>query len=199
MEEPPRPAPDTAAKYGLDETPYVVCLGRVELGKGAGALHKAFLAYKQRRPRPLRLVFVGPDLEHFVDDPDIVMTGAVDEAEKWDLLRGSEFCISPSAMESFSFVVLEAWQAGVPVLVNRRCDATVEHALRGRGGLWFDDYPSFEATMDRLIADADLRERLAANGLAYAEANFDWHVLVRRYAAFLEGLSPAGPVLPSAS
>ena len=89
--------------------------------------------------------------------PDVIVPGLIDEAAKWGLLRGATTLVSPSANESFSLVVLEAWVAGVPVVVNGRCAVTREHCERSGGGFWFDGYAQFEAVIDRLVADADLR------------------------------------------
>ena len=36
------------------------------------------------------------------------------EADKWDIVRDATVSISPSALESFSLVVLEAWEQSVP-------------------------------------------------------------------------------------
>ena len=52
------------------------------------------------------------------EHPDIVVTGTVSEADKWDILAGAQVMVNPSAYESFSLVLLEAWILGVPVLVN---------------------------------------------------------------------------------
>ncbi|MCB0989678.1 MAG: glycosyltransferase family 4 protein [Acidimicrobiales bacterium] len=173
-------------RFGLSDRPYVVCVGRVENGKGARALDAFFREYKRRRPSPLALVFVGPASEKLDPHPDVVMTDAVDEATKWALVRGAEVSISPSAMESFSMVILEAWLADTAVLVNAQCGATVEHAHRARGGLWFGDYPTFEAALDRLMGDPDLRALLAANGRRYTEQVFAWEAVIGRYVAFCE-------------
>ena len=91
----------------------------------------------------------------------MIVTGLVDEPVKWGLLRGAVALVSPSANESFSLVVLEAWVAGVPVVVNGRCAVTREHCERSGGGLWFDGYAQFEAVIDRLVADDELRAALA--------------------------------------
>jgi len=82
--------------------------------------------------------------------------------------------------------VLEAWSAGVPVVVHGRCAATTEHARRSGGGLAFTGYATFETILGRLADDARLRARLAAAGASYVEANFRWPVLMERYAGFLE-------------
>ena len=189
IDQPP-PEVDTGARarFGLDGRRYVVCLGRVENGKGARLLDTAFRRYKERRPGELALVFVGPALERLDPHPDIVVTDSVPDAEKWDLLRGADVLVSPSAMESFSFVVLEGWQAGLPALVNAACGPTVEHCRRGRGGLWFDGYATFETALDRLLADDSLRAELAASGAAYAARRFGWDRIVDRYALFCDAV-----------
>ena len=52
--------------------------------------------------------------------PDIVIVGRVEEDVKWGLLRAARALVSPSAYESFSIVLLEAWSVDTPALVNRR-------------------------------------------------------------------------------
>jgi glycosyltransferase involved in cell wall biosynthesis len=148
----------------------------------------AFRRYKARRPSDLALAFVGPALERLDTHPDIVVTDSVPDAEKWDLLRGAEVLVSPSAMESFSFVVLEGWQAGLPALVNAACGPTVEHCRRGQGGLWFDGYATFETALDHLLTDGSLRNELAASGAAYAAARFGWGSIVTRYSDFCDAV-----------
>jgi glycosyltransferase involved in cell wall biosynthesis len=176
---------------GVGDRPYLLCLGRVDDGKGTGLLARYFAAYKQRHPGPLALAFVGPVVDRPAPHPDVVVTGAVDEATKWGALRGATALVSPSPYESFSLVVLEAWLAGVPVVVNGVCEPTVEHCRRSGGGLWFGGYGSFEVAVERLAGDADLRAGLAARGAAYTERTFAWPRVMERYRRFLEGLPAA--------
>ena len=102
-------------------------------------------------------------------------------------VRAADLLVTPSAMESFSLVVLEAWAARTPVLVNRWCGATHDHARSSRGGLWYGDYPQFEASLDRLLTDPDLRAALAANGAAFGAATYGWDAIVQRFEAFCHG------------
>ena len=99
-----------------------------------------FRTYKERHPGPLALALVGPVSAKIPDHPDVVLTGVVDEADKWDIVRDATVSVSPSALESFSLVVLEAWVERVPVVVNATCDPTREHCERSGGGLWFGSY-----------------------------------------------------------
>jgi len=125
-------------------------------------------------------------------DPDIVVPGPVDEADKWDIVRSAVVSVSPSALESFSLVVLEAWSAGVPVMVNATCAPTREHCERSGGGLWFGSYREFEAALDHLLADAALRASLAARGREYVERHYHWPELITRYARFLDRVTERG-------
>lgn len=184
--------PDAArAALGLDDRPYLLCLGRVDDGKGAGMLARFFAEYKARHPGPVRLVFAGPIMQRPPAHPDIVLAGPVDEATKWGLLRGAEVFVNPSYFESFSIVLMEAWSAGRPVLVNGTCGATAEHVARSQGGLAFTGYASFEATLRRLLGDGGLRAAMAAAGSAYVYAHFRWPVIIDRYAGFLERAAAA--------
>ncbi len=179
------PAEARAAVPGLGDRPYLVCLGRVDRGKGAHWLADAFAAYKATRPGPLALVLAGPVAQPVPPHPDVLVTGFVPERVKWGLLRGAELLISPSPNESFSFAVLEGWLAGTAVVVHGGCPATTEHAQRSGGGVWIDGAATLFAALDRLLGDRDLRRALAARGRAYVEANYVWPVVVERYAAFL--------------
>ncbi len=170
---------------GLGGRPYLCYLGRVDEHKGCGMLADYFAEYKARRPGDLAMAFVGPVSAKSPDHADIVVTGTVSEADKWDILGDARAMVTPSAYESFSLVVLEAWTLGVPVLVNGACAATMEHCTRSGGGLWFDSYRSFEATVDRLTGDPGLRSALGEAGRGYTRRNFSWPAIIDRYTAFL--------------
>ncbi|MDP9388275.1 MAG: glycosyltransferase family 4 protein [Actinomycetota bacterium] len=174
------------AALGLGDEPYLVCVGRVDEGKGTALLARFFAAYKARRPGPLKLVMAGPVVHRPPPHADVVVAGPVDEATKWGLLRGAVALVSPSPFEAFSIVVVEAWTAGVPVVVNAACLATSEHVARSGGGVAFAGYGQFEVAVDRLAADAGLRRALADRGRAHAERHFTWPVILARYQAFLE-------------
>ena len=178
---------------GLGERPYLCYLGRVDEHKGCTMLAEYFAQYKERHPSDLALALVGPVSVEAPDHPDIVVTGTVSEPDKWDILAGADVMVSPSAYESFSLVLLEAWTLGVPVLVNGGCAATMEHCRRSGGGLWFDSYRMFEATVDRLVDDPELRSSLGESGRRYTERYYRWEAIIERYAGFLDATVARGP------
>ena len=188
-----RPGAEVA---GLGERPYIVSVGRVDEHKGSKMLATYFATYKERHPGPLALALVGPVAYELPPHPDIVVTGAVSEADKWDIVRDALVSVSPSALESFSLVVVEAWVDRVPVLVNASCGPTREHCERSGGGLWFGSYPEFESVLDRLVADGDLRAELGSRGRQYVDGHFQWPVLIRRYAEFLTTVAERGRGVP---
>jgi len=181
---------------GIGDRPYLCYLGRVDEHKGCGMLADYFTRYKERNPSDLALAFVGPVSARAPEHPDVVVTGTVSEADKWDILAGARVMVTPSAYESFSLVVLEAWTLGVPVLVNAACAATMEHCRRSGGGLWFDSYRGFEATVDRLTADGGLRDALGEAGREYTARNYRWPSLIDRYTGFLEKMAARGRRTP---
>ena len=183
-----------AGALGLGDRPYLLCLGRVDDGKGALLLARYFAAYKLRRPGPLALVFAGPVIDRPADHPDIVVAGAVDEDVKWGALRGATALVSASPNESFSLALLEGWAAGVPALVNGACEATATHARRSGGGMWFTGYGTFEGAVDRLVGDGKLRSAMAEAGRQYVDRLYRWPRLIGRYADFLTSVAARRPL-----
>jgi glycosyltransferase involved in cell wall biosynthesis len=76
--------------------------------------------------------------------------------------------------------------------VNGACGPTREHCEQSGGGLWFTSYPEFEAVLDRLLADAELRALLGARGRIYVDTHYKWPVLIERYARFLDSVVARG-------
>jgi glycosyltransferase involved in cell wall biosynthesis len=169
--------------------PYLLYVGRVDDGKGTGYLSAFFAAYKRRRPGPLKLVIAGRVFDPPVEHPDVVVLGEVDDATKWALYRSATAFVNSSAFESFSIVLMEAWECGLPVLVNGRSEVLREHCERSGGGLWFEGYADFEVALDRLAGDGVLRVALGEAGRRYVDAHYRWPALIARYRTFLEGVA----------
>jgi len=180
------------SRLGLDDRPYLLCLGRVDDGKGARLLAECFARYKDRRGGPLQLVFAGPVGNEPPRHPDLVTVGVVDDSVKWGLLRGALALVSPSAFESFSIVLMEALAVGTPALVNRRCAVTLDHAGRSGGGIAFGNYAELEVGLDRLTESPELRAALGRAGQAYVDGHYRWADVLDRYAGFVEAVAARG-------
>ena len=188
VEDPDQMVADLDIGLPVGGDPYLVCLGRVDRHKGSWLLASLFAAYKQRHPGHLRLVLAGPVVEAPEEHPAIDVVGPVSEQEKWALLQGAVALVSPSPWEAFSLVVAEAWSARTPVLVAAACAATVEHCRRSGGGLSFAGFGEFEAGLDLICADRQVRNQLGEHGRAYVDHWFRWPRVVDRYADFVESV-----------
>ena len=176
-------------RLGLRDRPYLVSVARyLDHHKGTAELWEHFRRYKRSRPGPLALVLAGQVVDEPAPDTDVIGAGPVSETDKWALMQGATAVVSSSPFEAFSLIVIEGWTAGSAVVVNGTCEATMEHASRSGGGLSYEDYPSFEVALDRLLDEPGLRDELVRRGSAYVEANFRWDGLIERYAGFLESV-----------
>lgn len=168
----------------IGESPYLLCLGRVDGHKGTTMLSNFFATYKSRIHSNLRLVFAGPIVVHPGEHPDMEFLGEVTEEEKWALLQGATALVQPSYFEAFSLVLFEAWSLGRPVIVNEGCEATFEHVMRSGGGLSFASYPEFEVAIDLAHNDGATMSRLGEAGERYS-TSFQWPALIDRYEKWL--------------
>ena len=162
--------------FGLGDDPYLLYVGRIDVIKGSRELYDFFLAYKQRTPGPLRLVFVGEHVSEIPDHPDIVYTGFLDEHDKRQALAGALALVQPSRFESFSIVVCRHRVQGRPVLVSGDCDVLVGQVGRSQGGLPYRGFAEFEAAVELLDGD---RERGDPNGQResgrrYVDEHYRW-------------------------
>jgi glycosyltransferase involved in cell wall biosynthesis len=176
-------------QFDLGDAPYIVTVGRTDLHKGSVELVEYFNAYKRRRPGPLRLVIIGEEVEKLPRHRDIVLTGFVSEDVRDGGIRGAELLVQPSYFESFSIVLIEGWVAGVPALVQGRCDVLVGQARRSGGGLPYIGYAEFEAGLDLLLTDASLRQRMAEAGRAYVQRRYMWPQVLARYERLLNAVA----------
>lgn len=177
------------AEYEVGDDPYIVSVGRIDPHKGSDELYDFFVAYKQRRPGPLKLVVVGEPIKPLPEHSDVIVTGFVDDSVKDDAVDGAELLVQPSYYESFSMVLTESWAQYKPALVNGRCAVLDGQARRSNGAIPYSGYAEFETSLDLLLSDQQLRKALASNGRAYVEQRYEWNVVLDRYERFLHQLS----------
>ena len=178
--------------HSLGDDPYLVVVGRVDPAKGSDELFDFFVAYKSRRPGPLKLVVVGEPVAPLPAHPDVVATGFVGENVKRGAVDGALAVVQPSYFESFSMVVAEGWAQGRPALVQGRCAVLDGQARRSGGGIPYRGYAEFEAAVDLVASDPVLADALGRSGRAYVEANFAWNVVLDRYERLLADVTGQG-------
>lgn len=169
---------------GLGDEPFVVCLGRVDAGKGVHDLVERFARFRERRGDG-RLVIAGPVVDTPPSTPGVTVLGPVPAEHKFGLLAAASVLINPSPHESFSIVVPEALLAGTPVLVNGWCLPLREHVVNSHGGLWYTGLADFDIALGRLLDDAELRARAVSAGASYVREMFSWESVRSRYERLL--------------
>lgn len=172
--------------FNLGDRPYLLFLGRVVPDKGTAELYDWFKCYKERRPGPLALVFMGEPVVPIPEHPDVVVTGFVDEAVRHDALAGALALAQPSYFESFSMVLTEAWAHGRPALVQGRCTVLAGQARRSGGAIPYEGFAEFEAALDMLLDDPSIGAALGAAGRRYVEETYDWDVVLDGYEELLK-------------
>lgn len=173
-------------KYGLT-SPFVLYAGRKDAGKRVDVLVRYFAEYKRRHPSDLKLVLIGGG-EIELPSKDILDLGFVPVRDKYDAYAAANVFCNPSQFESFSLVIMEAWLAGTPVMVNGKCEVTKDFAVRTNGGLYYCNYPEFEECLEYLLAHRDIAENMGENGKSFVKKNFSWDVIVKRYTDYFKAL-----------
>lgn len=161
-----------AQRLGLRSGPVFVAVGGIEARKNTRRVLQAFALLKPTLP-PTQLLIAGGAslLDHadyvqaFRDDlrasglsegagGDVVITGALDDADMPSLFRLAHVLVMASTREGFGLVVLEALASGTPVVASRIAPFT--EYLDDDTASWADslDTASIAHAMQRALAPA---------------------------------------------
>lgn len=165
---------------------FVLYIGRITPDKGCHRMFGYFMRYKKRRPGPLKLVLIGKAFMDVPSHPDIVSLGFLSEQDKFNTLSASRMLIMPSPYESLSIVLLEAWLAKIPVLVNGDCEVMRGQCERSGGGLAYGDYNEFAQNVDYLLINGDVRDVMGRSGREYVASNYGWDIIEKKYLNLFE-------------
>ncbi|MDE2407205.1 MAG: glycosyltransferase [Xanthomonadaceae bacterium] len=149
------------AAHAIDDgTVLVGALGRVERSKGLDVLMDAF----QRAALPnARLVIVGQGREwrrlRARAGKDVLMPGFADAPQDW--LAAFDLFVSAARSEPFGLVLLEAMQAGLPILASASEGARHLAAEIGNPLLPIDDVPALAAALAAACATPPARRHYA--------------------------------------
>jgi glycosyltransferase involved in cell wall biosynthesis len=107
--------------------------------------------------------------------------GYVTDEQRRNLLAAASAMAMPSRTDSFGIAYMDAWLNGCPV-IGAAAGGVPSVVEDGRSGLIvpFGDVPALANAIDRLLADRDLGERMAAAGAARVRQHHTWdHVYDR--------------------
>jgi glycosyltransferase involved in cell wall biosynthesis len=185
------PAPASVDLSPLDplglEDPFVLYLGRIDPNKGCRTLVRHFTRYAETG-RSVQLVMAGPASMEIPNHPRIRMLGFVDEAVREALLSKARALMMPSPYESLSMVLLEAWNHGLPALVNARCKVLRGQVERADGGLYYGNAVEFISALDYLLDHSDKARQLGQQGREYVDREYRWPIVIDRIEALLRAV-----------
>jgi glycogen synthase len=176
------------------EPPVVVGVGRVERMKGFDLLLDAFA--EADVPDTCELVIAGdgamrPALGARADKLGIAhrvgLPGMLSRSEVAALMASAAVVVVPSRREAFGMVVLEAWHAGVPLVVTSR-GGPAQLVTDGVDGLVADpdDTGALGCAIGKVVGDPGLGESLAAAGRVTVRGYTWQHVAALYIAAYEE-------------
>ncbi len=167
---------------------YCVYVGRLDENKGVPELLSFFKKLIEENKIDFTLVLIGKSLIEIPDDPKIKYLGFLEDKEKFDALKGSEFLMIPSQFESLSMVTLEAWAVGKPVVANGRTEVLRGQCRRSNAGLWYTNYDEFKEVILLLHNNDELKRKMGINGKNFFEKNYSWNVIENKYLRILNKL-----------
>ena len=172
---------------------YLLYLGRRDRSKNVHFVVQAFNEFKSRRPASnLKLVLAGTGSESYASADSVVEMGFISGELKAALLAQCLVLVQPSANESFSRVLMEAWAAGRPAAVNGGCPATAIAVKEAGGGWTPTSLDEWVLLFERLeIETDDALNILGQRGREYAHAHADWDSVIPRYESVLELHAPS--------
>lgn len=167
-------------KYGIPDR-YIMYLGRIDRSK-TGKLSSFYQTYRMKAgDSALPLLMTGGIMDTPDNTEGMIFTGFVDNRETKAILEHAALLINPSYYESLSLVVLEALDAGTPVLVNGRCDVLKEHCRRSGGAVqYYMSGRDFARKAIMITGSAGIAADMAAKGKRYFTENYSWGPVLER-------------------
>lgn len=194
----PLPAATIAAfkaKQGLPDN-FVLYLGTLEPRKNVEGLIRAYAHWRRQAAQVPPLVIAGGKGWYYQEIFKLVETlhlaesvhfpGYIPQEALALWYNAATFFVYPSHFEGFGLPVLEAMACGTPVITSTAASLPEIIGPDGAGRLVDPADPlALAEAMAQLSHDADLRARLARQGLARA-ANFQWEKTARQTVALYQ-------------
>ncbi len=156
--------------------PYLYYAGRREWGKGWLELLGAFETYCATGGADLTLVTSGagdPDVPPILADR-VIDVGFISTEDRNNAMAGASAYVQPSALESFSRTVLEAWLAKTPVIANSGSAVVSWHVENSGAGLLYDSVEELIGYLHWIADNPANAETLAEGGAAYVLSKYQW-------------------------
>lgn len=177
-------------KYGIEE-PFILYAGRKDETKNVHTLIHYFDLYRKEKNTDLQLVLIGPGELPIPESSKEAIhdLGFVSVQDKYDAYAAAELLCQPSKNESFSFVIMESWLMGRPVMVHEACKVTSNFVRESNGGLYFRDYFEFAEEVTFIIENSATAKIMGEQGRMYVRTHFAWDTVTQKYRQFLRECS----------
>ena len=111
--------------------------------------------------------------------------GFVDDDTRAALLDSALALVVPSRYESLCIALLEAWNHGLPALVNGSCRVLKGQVLRANGGLFYGSATEFIAGLAELLDKPETARQIGRQGRHYVERHYRWPAVMHTLETFL--------------
>ncbi len=169
-------------KYG--DKPFVLVLGRKAGSKNYKWTIDA-IEELNKQGEDIRLLIVGKDedeepinvkgVEYLGEQPRDIVIAA---------LKNCSFVVNMSGSESFGIVILEAWMAEKPIIVNEECKAFAELVEDHKDGL-HANRSNLKEKIKELYHDDTLRKNMGRVGKKKVEGKYTWDSIAENIEAIL--------------
>jgi glycosyltransferase involved in cell wall biosynthesis len=161
-------------RFELDsEQKIALFLGRINRKKGTDLLVEAFARLPEAERKGVLLVVAGPDdgqlaevqalvARHGLED-QVIFTGVLTGDDVPAAFVDADVFVLPCRVDTFPMTLIEACQAGTPILVTETCE--IADLLADRAALVVPlDVDALAEGMHRLLRDTELRARYRRGG-----------------------------------
>ena len=171
------------------DRPLILFLGRINRKKGVDMLVHAF---SRLHDLDAQLVIVGPDDGQLAEVKALVaqyglqervtLTGLLSGDAVTAAFQDADLFVLPCRADTFPVTIMEACQAGTPMVVTDRCE--IAHLVQDRvADVVPFDADAFAAAMRRLLTDSDRYARYRANCAQVMADTFSVQAVVDRLEA----------------
>ncbi len=179
----------------------ILFFGRFHPAKGLDVLLAAMPEIISRFPKVKLTIFGaktdGPIAESYREKArqlqildNVEFGGNLPQQQVTAELSTANFCIVPSFLEAFGFVVIESFSVGTPV-VGSNTSGIAEVLREGRDGLLFE--PGNPAALAEkaiaMLADPEFRDRCAANCHEHFRQNFELEKVTDNLRSVIDAIS----------
>ncbi len=184
-------------KYGLDDGPFLLYVGGVDLRKNIKGLARDFFTLKQTHP-DLKMVMIGKEFSlkrdlkmvgwtaeldtNPIAAKDIILPGFVPDDDLGILYSEAAAFPFPSLYEGFGLPILEAMHLGCPVVAY---DNSSIPEVAGDAALLVKNGQPMAQTIARILDNSKLRSQLIAKGRQQVK-HFSWRRTAEQTLAVLE-------------